>query len=111
MNKRLLLLPALICAVIVNAQNINESTRNTIVASTNKTVVKVTISGKITDAKTNDPLPGASIYFADEKTGAIADAAGKYVINNIPDGHHVIEISYSGYATIVEHIELSANIE
>ncbi|HEX2630930.1 MAG TPA: TonB-dependent receptor, partial [Chitinophagaceae bacterium] len=109
--KRLLLLPFLIGAYMVHAQQINETTGNTIVTSVNKPVIKVTLSGKITDAKTNEALPGASVYFADEKIGVVADASGKYVISNIPDGHHVIEISYSGYATIVEHIELSANTE
>ncbi|HEX7906260.1 MAG TPA: TonB-dependent receptor [Chitinophagaceae bacterium] len=73
--------------------------------------LKVSISGKITDLKTGEPLPGASVYFADEKIGTSADATGHYVINNIPDGHHVIEVSYSGYGTIVEHFELSANTE
>jgi iron complex outermembrane receptor protein len=73
--------------------------------------VKVSLSGKITDAKTGEPLPGASVYFADEKIGTYADANGKYIINNIPNGHHVIEVSHSGYGTLVEHIELLENTE
>ncbi len=74
-------------------------------------VVKVSLSGKITDAKTGEPLPGASVYFADEKIGTYADEKGNYVLNNIPDGHHVIEISFSGYGTLVEHVELTSNTE
>jgi iron complex outermembrane receptor protein len=73
--------------------------------------IKVSLYGKITDEKTNEPLPGASVYFADEKIGTTSDAQGKYVLNNIPPGHHVIEISYSGYGTLVEHIELNTNTE
>ena len=76
---------------------------------TDKKVIKVSLSGKITDLKTGEPLPAASIYFADDKIGAIADAQGKYILNNIPSGHHIIEISSAGYATLVEHIELSNN--
>lgn len=75
------------------------------------TIVKVALSGTVTDAKTGEPLAGASVYFADEKIGTATDARGKYVITNIPDGHHVVEVSYSGYATIVEHIELKTNTE
>lgn len=74
-------------------------------------VGKVTLSGTVTDAKTGEPLAGASVYFADEKTGTATDAKGKYTISNIPDGHHVVEVSYSGYATIVEHMELKQDLE
>lgn len=74
-------------------------------------IVKVALSGRVTDAKTGEPLAGASVYFADEKIGTATDARGKYVISNIPDGHHVVEVSYSGYATIVEHIELKQDTE
>ena len=70
-------------------------------------VIKVTLTGKIMDAKTGELLPGASVYFADDKIGTTADANGKYSLSNIPSGHHVIEISYSGYATLVEHIEIN----
>src|SRR5688572_9811580 len=67
---------------------------------------KVRLSGKITDLRTGEPLPGASVYFADERMGTATDANGRYNLTNIPDGHHIVEISHSGYGTIVEHIEL-----
>jgi len=76
-----------------------------------KAEVKVRLSGKITDSKTGEALPGASVYFADEKIGTAADAQGHYSFTNIPDGHHVIEISHSGYGTLVEHIELINDTE
>ncbi|MEQ1676314.1 MAG: TonB-dependent receptor [Chitinophagaceae bacterium] len=74
-------------------------------------LVKLTLTGKVTDAKTGEVLPGASIYFIDDKIGAIADIAGKYVLTNIPNGHHVVEISHAGYSTLVEHLELNTNTE
>ncbi len=73
--------------------------------------LKVSLSGKIIDAKTGDVLPGASVYFADDKIGTSADASGKYVLSNIPPGHHVIEVTHTGYATLVEHIELNSDAE
>lgn len=72
---------------------------------------KVTLIGKVTDAKTGEPLPGASIFFVDDKIGAIADASGKYVLTNIPAGHHVVEISHAGYSNLVEHLELIADMQ
>ena len=74
-------------------------------------VTKVTLTGRIMDAKTGELLPGASVYFADDKIGTLADANGKYTLNNIPSGHHVIEITYAGYATLVEHLELNSDME
>ncbi len=84
------------------------STRPPVITNT---IIKVVFSGTVTDAKTGEPLIGASVYFADEKIGTATDAQGKYAISNIPDGHHVVEVSYSGYATIVEHIELKQDTE
>ncbi len=74
-------------------------------------VIKVTMTGKIMDEKTGELLPGASVYFADDKIGTSADVNGKYSLTNIPSGHHVIEISHAGYATLVEHIELNSDLE
>ncbi len=73
--------------------------------------IKVSLTGKIMDAKTGEILPGASVYFADDKIGTSADANGKYILTNIPSGHHVVEISHAGYATLVEHLELNSDME
>ncbi|MBA2499254.1 MAG: TonB-dependent receptor [Chitinophagaceae bacterium] len=69
------------------------------------------LSGKIINASTGLPLPGASVYVQDEKIGAIADANGNYRFNNIPAGHHLMEISHTGFLTIVEHVDISVNIQ
>lgn len=70
-------------------------------------VNKASFSGKITDLKTGEPLPGASISVADLKLGTIADAAGKFVFSEIPEGHHLIEVSHTGYATLAVHMDIS----
>jgi len=82
--------------------------KNTVVADY---AIKVTLFGKVMDAKTGELLPGASVYFADDKIGTIADSNGKYVLSNIPLGHHVIEVTHAGYATLVEHLELNSDME
>jgi iron complex outermembrane receptor protein len=73
--------------------------------------MRITLQGKITDAKTGEPLSGASIYFVDDKIGTTADINGKYIFRNIPPGHHVIEVSYTGYGTLTEHLEISTDTE
>jgi iron complex outermembrane receptor protein len=72
---------------------------------------KATLKGKITDAKTGEPLAGASIYFSDLKTGGATDNNGVYTINNISRGHYIVEVSHLGYSSIIESIELSGNVQ
>lgn len=42
---------------------------------------------------------------------AVADEGGNYELAGISTGHHVIEISFTGYGTQVDHIEISSNTE
>ena len=69
---------------------------------------KTQLSGKITDTKTGDPLPGASIMLAGSKIGTHTDSLGNYLLKNIPFGHTLIEVSYSGYRSIVEHVDITS---
>lgn len=64
------------------------------------------LSGKITNSKNGDPLSGASVYIQDSKIGTIADEYGNYLVKNIPSGHHLVEISFTGYTSIIEHLDL-----
>jgi len=70
-----------------------------------------TFSGKVTDAKSGEPLAGATIYLSDDKAGTSANADGFFEIKNIRAGHHVAEISHTGYSSLVEHIEINGNLE
>jgi iron complex outermembrane recepter protein len=68
-------------------------------------------SGKITDANSGEPLAGATIFISDLKLGTVADVLGKFSFHEIPSGHHLIEISHTGYTSIVEHIDIADNFE
>ena len=67
------------------------------------------LSGKITDSKTGEPLAGASIILSDSHTGTTTDTSGNYSLRNIPTGHTLIEISYAGYKTLVEHVDIAGS--
>ncbi|MBC7721141.1 MAG: TonB-dependent receptor [Pedobacter sp.] len=71
--------------------------------------VKGTLKGTITDAKTGKPLPGAAIFLHDAKVGVTSNADGNYSIANIPSGNHLIEVSYIGYSTIIETVDIEEN--
>ncbi len=68
-------------------------------------------TGKITDAKTGEPLGGASILFPDLKLGTYADNSGKFRFAEIPAGHHFVEVSHVGYTSITGHIDIDKNTE
>jgi iron complex outermembrane receptor protein len=68
---------------------------------------KTTLSGKITDKNTGEPLPGVYVYLPDLKSGAVSDDAGNYKIENLPQAKVLIQVSFIGYKLISETIDLS----
>jgi len=58
------------------------------------------IAGKVIDAKTKEPLIGASILLVGSSMGAAVDVDGNYFIINIPPGTYQIKASTIGYASV-----------
>ena len=56
------------------------------------------VTGSILDAKTNDPLPGASIVIPGTTTGTTTDTKGKFSIS-LPQSATSVAVSFIGYAT------------
>lgn len=107
MIKTVLFLAAGLLTIPLLAQEIN-------ISSTDKTISKLQLSsfsGKVTDSATGQPLQGATVYFADIKTGTVTDGGGHFMFSDIPTGHHLIEISYVGYISIIEHIDITTSTE
>lgn len=71
------------------------------------TSTKTSLNGKVTDKKTGEALTGVSVYFPDLKIGAFTDQNGLYKIENLPDKELLVQVSYIGYQTIVEKVDLS----
>lgn len=67
------------------------------------------LSGKIIDAKTGKPLQGAVIYLHEAKTGTVADSTGAYKTPVVPSGKYLVEISFEGYTSILETIDVTNN--
>ncbi|MFL5762302.1 MAG: TonB-dependent receptor [Bacteroidia bacterium] len=68
---------------------------------------KTSLSGKVTDKATGEPIPGATIYIPDLKTGGVSGIDGTYIINDLPPRKLLINVSFVGYKLIVETIDLS----
>lgn len=60
------------------------------------------IVGKVTEAKTQAPLPGASVLLAGTTLGAATDLAGDYFIINVPPGNYSLTASMIGYKSLTK---------
>jgi TonB-linked SusC/RagA family outer membrane protein len=56
------------------------------------------ITGRVTDAQTGEPLPGASIQVKGTNNGTSTDAEGRYSLT-VTDENKVLIVSYIGYDT------------
>lgn len=68
------------------------------------------ISGRVTDAKSGEPLVGANIVITGTTLGGIADLEGYYSILNIPPGNYEIQFRFIGYRTyVVRNIQVTSD--
>jgi len=74
-----------------------------------KSINRASLTGHVRDAQTGDVLAGASVYFPDLKRGAIAGADGSYKIQNLSEGKLLVEVSYTGYGSVIEQVEVAEN--
>ncbi|MEO0331081.1 MAG: SusC/RagA family TonB-linked outer membrane protein, partial [Bacteroidota bacterium] len=66
-------------------------------------VVEQTISGKVTDLSTNEPLPGVNILAKETTTGTVTDVDGNYRLT-VADEVTTLVFSSIGYETVEEKI-------
>lgn len=69
------------------------------------------ISISVSDAETNEPLLGATVYFEELEKGAVTDFDGIATFTEIPNGNHIIKISYIGFKTIETTIDVGTKKE
>lgn len=69
---------------------------------------KTSLSGNIKDKQTGESLPGVTVYIPDLKTGAVSTIDGTYKIENLPSTKILVQVSFLGYKTIIEMIDLSS---
>ena len=55
------------------------------------------ISGTVTDVRTGETLPGATVMIETLQRGASTDLQGRYNLTNIPAGVHTLRVTYMGY--------------
>ncbi len=68
---------------------------------------KASLSGKVTDKTSGESLVGVSVYITDFKTGTLTGIDGTYKLENLPSKKVLLQISFIGYKTIIEMVDLS----
>ncbi len=65
------------------------------------------ISGKVIDSLTHEPIAFASIYFANTTYGTTTGDDGRFTLHHFPDGKYDLTVSYIGYHTVQLSLEFS----
>jgi len=63
------------------------------------------IKGTITNLNT-EPLIGAVVFLVQQNKGTVTDDQGQFILTNLPAGEIIIQVSYMGYLTHIETINM-----
>ncbi|HUF68898.1 MAG TPA: SusC/RagA family TonB-linked outer membrane protein [Longimicrobiales bacterium] len=58
-----------------------------------------TITGRVTQAGSDQPVQGAQVQLVGTTRGAMSDGAGRYVIQDVPAGNHTVRVQFLGYGS------------
>ena len=64
-----------------------------------------TVSGRVTDAETGDPVVGAAVFIANTTVGATTDASGNYQLKIPGEGSYRLAVSHVAYQPVSRDIE------
>lgn len=65
------------------------------------------VEGIILDSQTGEVLTGAVVAFPELRLGGTVDSDGKFSINNVPNGNHLINIAFIGYKNYSSRITIN----
>jgi hypothetical protein len=63
---------------------------------------KSKISGYVIDAKTKEPIPGATVILEDTNFGGITNVDGYYLITDVPPKSYSLKVSFVGYESVTK---------
>lgn len=65
-----------------------------------------TLTGTVIDKSNGKPIAGATITIPDLKAGTVTDSNGKFTLHTSSKGTHLVEISFVGYGTSYQNLDL-----
>lgn len=67
------------------------------------------LTGAVTDAKSGELIVGANIFLPSIQRGAATNADGEFTIQDIPVGEYTVRVTYVGYTTKNQTVQINAN--
>ena len=68
------------------------------------------IGNRVTEAKTNSPLPGTSILIKGTYLWAVSNQKGEFTIQGVQEGKYNLEVSFLGYVPATIPVNVRSNI-
>jgi outer membrane receptor protein involved in Fe transport len=72
-------------------------TKENYVVLKEKSGSKISLDGTVLDGKTDEPLAGAQVYFADFKKGTLSDVNGNFTVDGLPNAMQLMDVQFVGY--------------
>lgn len=61
------------------------------------TFAQISLSGKVVNAETNDPVVGANIRIDHSLAGCTTNGKGEFTISNLPEGKHLLSVTHVSF--------------
>jgi len=78
-------------------------------ATTEASDCGLTISGKVLDHDTREPLIGATIYIPQLDKATVADANGNYHFHALCQGSYTLKVTYIGYEVLTTNVRVTSS--
>ncbi len=69
------------------------------------------IRGKITDSNTGEPVQGVLVRLDDAERSVVSSATGDYIIDDLPEGAYLVEVSHISYNNIAREININNDVD
>lgn len=71
---------------------------------------QIRLDGQVRDARTQQPLPFATVFLANTTHGTTTDSTGRFALADLPAGQYELMVSYVGYDLYKKTFELRQSL-